>query len=55
MAGEAFHYEPQGTSYLLYAKGTPTTGKIELYYKRPPNVQQNNDPIPPLAVKGVRP
>jgi hypothetical protein len=48
MSNEAFVYERQGeTTYSLYSKGTAATGKIELLYRRPPNLQQNDDPIPP--------
>ncbi|MFI5384669.1 MAG: hypothetical protein ACHQ50_00975 [Fimbriimonadales bacterium] len=48
MGGEAFHYELTDGGYKLYSKGLPTTGPIELRYRRPANLPVRDDKdIPP--------
>lgn len=44
----AFEYELQAGGYRLYSKGVPSTGVIELQYRRPASIPKENDPIPPV-------
>lgn len=44
-----FVYELTETGYKLFSKGLPSTGPVELKYRRPANLNENDDPIPPRA------
>jgi len=52
MGKTAFQYELRDGGYKLYSKGLPSTGPIELRYRRPPNLPTGDDgPIPPVAAR----
>lgn len=49
MANADFVYELTETGYKLYSKGLPSTGPVELKYRRPPGLPQDQEAIPPEA------
>lgn len=47
MGNADFVYELTETGYKLYSKGLPSTGPVELKYRRPAGLPQDQEAIPP--------